>query len=203
MSRHRVRSLTLAHLDRLVAIGVLANACGRDVGYGVVDPIPSPVSGEPSEDDGSHGTIPEAGQGATTTTPTTTPEPVRPPDQGYAVVDPAPPPPEPCETFAAAVRATARVREGHVELTISSGRYQDVVLAPSAQATVTGATISASEDALGRLRLTLDMSEPTAVVTVAGSCAGQRDHVELRVTPRSLENGAPVSAVIVPPKQAR
>jgi len=199
MSRHRVRSLTLAHLDRLVAIGVLANACGRDVGYGVVDPMPEPVGAEPSKDDGSQGTIPEAGQGATTTPP----EPPEPPDRGYAVVDPAPPPPEPCENLASAVRASGRVKDGLVELTLSSGRYRDVLLAPAAKATVTGATIRASEDGSGRLRLILEMSEQTAVVTVAGTCAGQSDQAEIRVTPMSLEGSSPVRAVIVPPKQAR
>lgn len=199
MSRHRVRSLTLAHLDRLVAIGVLASACSRDVGYGVVDPMPEPVGTEPSKDDGSKGTIPEAGQGATTT-----PEPPPPPqDRGYAVVDPAPPPPEPCETLAGSVYATAFAQEDSVQLTISSGRRRDVTFSPASEVTATNATISSATDSSDGMRLVLVMKGQTAAVTLQGTCRGQPETVEIRLTAAASTPRAFVRTAVVPAKGSR
>ncbi len=170
----RVRSRTLAHLDTLLALTALATACHpREPGYGVVDPMPTPAQGDPPITPAS--TIPEA-SGTTppptvATPPTTTPI-TAPPDVGYGVVDPMPPPAD-CTTFPEAVYAYASWEDGAINLTVSAQmRYRGhaslgTSLPTIAHATVTAPSITSSA---WMMKLTPDGSVHTLSFELTGTC---------------------------------
>ena len=203
MARHTVRNLTLAHLDRLIAIGLVTTACNTtDVGFGVVDPMPLPASGPPSDpaEEARRGAIPEAGDTGKSSSrqkvPTADPPPSG-PDRGYAVVDPAPHPAI-CRTLAESLRGTLSEREDGILLVISRGSYSDASLAIPSTATATGAAIRSFEASDARtVRLVLDVQTWPASVTLRGTCNGVEERARV-VLKRDEAHASLIRATVEP-----
>ena len=186
MARHTVRNLTLAHLDRLIAIGLVTTACNTsDVGFGVVDPMPLPASGPPSDpaEAAKRGAIPDAGDTGKSSSrqkvPTADPPPSG-PDRSYAMGDPAPPPAMICSTLADSLRGTLSERADGILLVISEWTYTNASLADPSTATATGATIRSFEASDARtVRLVLDVQTWPASVTLRGTCNGVEERARV------------------------
>ena len=189
----RVRSRTLAHLDKLLAMSALAAAChSGDPGYGVVDPMPLPAQDDPPKPPTS--TIPEA-SGTTpppetatppsTNPPTTTTPTTAPPDIGYGVVDPMPPPAD-CTSLPEALWAYATFENGTMNVVINiNGRYRTHAtldaradLKPD-HGTVSAVAVSSSA---WTFNYAPDAAFHTVTMPVSGTCEGKAQKAKLRLS---------------------
>ncbi len=197
----RVRTRTLAHLDKLLAISALAAACHPvDPGYGVVDPIPDPAldapppTAIPPGPPGTPSTIPEATGG--TTVPTTPPQP--PPDLGYGVVDPMPPPAD-CTLFSRAIYAYATFEGGALHVTVSAqARYRETSL-DARQPSVAHAVVTEASVTSQTWTLALMPEAPARSLTfvATGVCGGAPAKATVQVSWDRLEKDAPIRAQVI------
>ena len=109
----------------------------------------------------------------------------RPPDLGYAVVDPMPAPAT-CATFADALAPRAVVEGGRLLVTVSPDwpRYEGISFATDGKVEVRGAIVAldARKAETWALQLTPEPGRNSVEIEVRGTCAGKADTAAVTVS---------------------